>query len=495
MAKMVRPTRVAMQIGCLMGCLAGLAISYIIQHQVSYVIVLLFIFAAIMVRRVRLLVMVLLFITGLAIGMNRGALFVTEQHRYQRLFDSHVVATVVAMSDAVYDSRAQLTFTGRNFTPQTSKKPFKGTIQISGFGTNAVFAGDTVLVTGKLRAPYGSGQGSIGFAHLEVIAHHTTLFAEARRSFTNAIQTSLPEPLAAFGSGLLIGQRSTLPKDVKAMLLAVGLTHIIAVSGYNLTILVQALRRSWLRYIKRLNYWLSIAVMVGFVLITGGSASILRAIIVSVISITVGYYGRSISPFFLLLIAAAITGWDNPFYVWGDASWYLSFLAFAGILLFAPLLIARWRLKNLFALVLVETVSAELMTVPYVLATFGQISLVSLPANVLVVSLVPLAMLVTTISGMATLLWQPIAGWLAWPAQICLTYMLDIARLLAKIPHSFQKNIVFSIRQMFFVYGLVGMVYLVLRYQASLRRDKITEITENLQRSRVSERSQQMVND
>lgn len=60
------------------------------------------------------------------------------------------------------------------------------------------------------------------------------------RRFAAGLENTLPEPLASFARGLLIGQRNTLPKDVTAILSAVGLTHIIAVSSYNLTIMICA---------------------------------------------------------------------------------------------------------------------------------------------------------------------------------------------------------------------------------------------------------------
>ena len=437
---------------------------------------------------------ILLAAIAFVIGHIRGTDFVAAQTRYDALFDTTISATTVATTDAVYDSRAQMVFTGRDVTIQGQSKPLVGTVQIAGFGAAAVFAGDIVQVHGKIREPYGTGQASIGFATLQVLRHQPSLILSFRRSFIASIQSTLPEPLAAFGSGLLIGQRSTLPKPVKDTLLAVGLTHIIAVSGYNLTILINAMRRSWLKYSKRINSIAAIVLMVCFVVLTGASASISRAAIVSMISLVAVYYGRTISPFLLLLIAAAITGWITPFYVWGDPSWYLSFLAFAGILLFAPLIIARWKIKNLFAMVLVETVSAELMTIPYILATFGQISLIALPANVLVVALIPFAMVCTAIAAFAGWFLTPLAGWLSWPAHVCLTYMLDIAGILGKIPHAFQKDLLFSASQMLVCYAIVICLYFVMRYHAALRHDKITDITENLQRSPARERSQQMVN-
>src|SRR5665213_3079382 len=107
------------------------------------------------------------------------------------------------------------------------------------------------------------------------------------------MQSALPEPLAPFAMGLLVGQRATLPDDIKQDLLMVGLTHIIAVSGYNLTIILHASRRLLAKRSKRLSTFLSFGLIAIFLLLAGTSASIVRAAIVSMLSIVTSYYGRT----------------------------------------------------------------------------------------------------------------------------------------------------------------------------------------------------------
>jgi competence protein ComEC len=83
---------------------------------------------------------------------------------------------------------------------------------------------------------------------------------------------------------------------------------------------------------------------------------------------------------------------------------------------------------------MLESLSAELMTLPLIAMIFGQLSLIALVANVLIVPLVPVAMLLSAMAA-ATGAWLPqLAGWLAWPAKLLLTYMLDLVHLLASVP-------------------------------------------------------------
>jgi competence protein ComEC len=175
----------------------------------------------------------------------------------------------------------------------------------------------------------------------------------------------------------------------------------------------------------------------------------------------------------LLLLAAASTAYSNPVYLWADISWYLSFLAFFGILVLGPLvtnMLFGERQPALLPQVLVESLCAEVMTIPLVLYIFGQVSLVSLLANMLVVALIPLAMLLSLIAGLAGMLAGAIAGWLAWPAMVLLTYMLDIVTSLSRLPHIFLQNRYLSAVDMGLCYAavvfLLGIAYLGRRRRA-----------------------------
>ena len=178
-------------------------------------------------------------------------------------------------------------------------------------------------------------------------------------------------------------------------------------------------------------------------------------------------------------MAAAITAFANPFYVWTDTSWYLSFLAFYGVMVLAPMIALRLHIKwqnSLVAMVALESLCAEIMTLPFVLHTFGQMSFIGLFANVMVVALVPLAMLLSMVAGLAGMLVAPVAGWFAWPARVLLTYMLDIAHVLSRIPHIFVQNLGLPIVEMLGLYVLVAaMTYLLWNKTKQLKADTITD--------------------
>ena len=472
--------RTTLQLGLLVSFLLGIGLArfhYRMEMFSPIILGLLSIFGA---YKKTFLGLLLLVVFGLSLGWYRGSIFMGKLASYQPHYDQTLTLRVQAMQDGVYGTRSQMTFDGNNVTLADGTK-LAGKIAVSGFGVNAVFQGDVVQASGKLRAGYGAKQGTLGFAKLTVLSHHNSVIAEIRRRFAAGMQTALPEPLGSFAMGLLIGQRATLPATVKQDLLMVGLTHIIAVSGYNLTIMLHASKKLFAGQSKRLATATSFILIVVFLLLAGASASIIRAAIVSTLSITTLYYGRTMKPLNLIALAAVITAYANPFYVWSDISWYLSFLAFFGVMVLAPLVSERLTFKHKDSIIIavgIESICAETMSLPIVLFTFGQMSLVGLPANMLVVALVPLAMLLSTIAGLTGMLAPSLAGWIAWPARLLLNYMLDISHLLAGLPHIFAENLALSLGEMLVWYSGILLFIAALWFKSRAKSATLTDITD-----------------
>jgi competence protein ComEC len=415
---------------------------------------------------------------GLSIGLWRGSLYMQNIYQLRSLTGQNVTIEARATADAVYSARSQIEFTANNAQLlRPVNKAVAGSFKISGFGVQMVYRGDIVRVSGKLYPMRGSNQARIAYAQLQRSGGGQSLINDFTRKFNAGMQTALPEPMASFGLGLLIGQRSTLPKDITSALTAVGLVHIVAVSGYNLTILVRGVGRLRLgsKYQKLL---LSLALIVSFVLVTGFSASIVRAALVSVLSLWAWYYGRRIKPSVLIAFAAAVTGLINPFYVWGDLGWYLSFLAFFGVLVIAPIIAVRLfaRPPKLLSMVLIETLSAELMTLPLILMAFSQLSIVALVANLLIVPLVPLAMLLAAIAGIAGAFVPQVAGWFALPARLLLTYMLDVVHMLSNVPSALIHRSI-NVAYMITLYALVLLIVLAAHRKLPKNKPVIVEET------------------
>jgi competence protein ComEC len=407
---------------------------------------------------------------GLVIGLGRGNTYMQNVYQLNSLNGQKLNLQVKATTDAVYSKKSQIEFISSDAS-LSSGQALAGNFKISGFGEPMVYRGDIVSVTGKFYTMRGSNQGRMSYAQIQRLGTSQNLINDFTRKFDAGMQNALPEPQASFALGLLIGQRTTLPKDITAQLVAVGLVHIVAVSGYNLTILVRGIGRVKLgsKYQKLIA---SLTLIIGFVLITGFSASIVRAAIVSILGLWAWYYGRQIKPLVLISFAAALTGLWNPYYVWSDLGWYLSFLAFFGVLVIAPLIAARFfqSQPKLLTMVLLETLSAEIMTLPLILMTFSQLSLVALLANVLVVPLVPPAMLLSALAGLAGAFLPAVAGWVALPARLVLTYMLDVIHVLSTIPSVLLHRSISLITMLIFYACVILFVLSIYKFVRKTKR-------------------------
>ncbi|HEX5448356.1 MAG TPA: ComEC/Rec2 family competence protein, partial [Candidatus Saccharimonadales bacterium] len=327
-------------VGCL-SVLAGLGLSRKIgiEFNVWFLLIIAPCFLLLKLRNTASFIVVMLL--GLSLGFWRGGVFMQKLDQLQSLTGQKVVITATATADSIYDTHSQIEFTANDvklISPE--RKPLAGSFKISGFGEKMIYRGDRVEISGKLFPMRGGNQARIAYAKLNRLSADNNPINRFTRQFGAGMQNALPEPEASFGMGLLIGQRNTLPQSITNQLIIVGLIHIVAVSGYNLTILVRAVSRLRLGS-KYQRLLISLALIAVFVLMTGFVASIVRAAIVSVLSLWAWYYGRQIKPMVIIAFTAALTALINPFYIWGDLGWYLSFLAFFGILVIGPIVTGR----------------------------------------------------------------------------------------------------------------------------------------------------------
>jgi competence protein ComEC len=419
---------------------------------------------------------------GLAIccfllGWLRGSDYFQKLSVYDDLAGRQVVVEVTALQDAVYDDKGLLSFpAGSLFVMSPERTNLVGELDIAGRGEPAVYKGDKLTVEGKLYKKRGAQQGGISFANLKVIQKSNSSIDKLRREFAAGMQNALPEPLASFGLGLLIGQRNTLSEELTNLLIAVGLVHIIAVSGYNLTVIIHSSEKAFSKRSRYQSLIFSLSLIVLFLLLTGNSPSIVRAGIVSTLSLLAWYFGRRFKPVLLISLVAGLTALFNPLYLWTNIGWHLSFLAFFGILVLAPLLkkrfVDRKNQDKIVQTVLFETFSAQLLTLPLILYIFGRLSVVSILANALVVPLVPVAMLLSLFAGISGMTGFIFGGIVALPAEIILRYMLSISAVLSSVLGAYVK-ISINLSQMLILYGLIIILVVILQIKTKTSHDII----------------------
>ncbi|OQB43827.1 MAG: ComEC family competence protein [Parcubacteria group bacterium ADurb.Bin159] len=251
----------------------------------------------------------------------------------------------------------------------------------------------------------------------------------------------LNEPQASFLLALLLGLKKEFPQEVEEWFSKTGTSHLNAISGLNISILVY-LTNSFLVNVlaisRRKTIWLVIPIIAVFIILVGAPASAIRAAIMGLIFLYGEYLGRPSYGLNALILTAAIMLLFNPFLLGFDIGFQLSFLAMAGISFFAKPFDYFFRFvpqTNFFPLrdLLSITLSAQIFTLPLTLYYFKIFPWIAPLANILVVPIIPLTM----IFGFIFLFFSfiPFLGsifvWLVW---LPLTYILLVVKILAKLP-------------------------------------------------------------
>lgn len=377
------------------------------------------------------------FAAGCLLGLWRGSVAQAQLMPYSHLQGVSLHASGVVSEDTDLDKRGNTILRLRDIV--IDGRFVDGSIWVSTKTSLDIRRSDRVSVYGKLQEGFGTFAVTIYNARLEKVGRPQPgdVALSIRDWFADAVRQAIPEPEASLGVGYLVGQRRGLPPELEEALRVAGLTHIIVASGYNLTILVRLARRLFEHVSKYLSFLSAATMILLFVGITGLSPSMSRAGLVAGLALLAWYYGRKFHPVILLLLAAAVTLIINPSYGWNDLGWQLSFAAFGGVMILAPLMQAYFfgdKKPGFIRQILGETISAQIATAPILISAFGQLSLVAVFANLLVLPLVPLAMLLTFIAGVGSLLVPYFAGLIGLPAAVLLGYMTGSAAYFASLP-------------------------------------------------------------
>lgn len=256
-----------------------------------------------------------------------------------------------------------------------------------------------------------------------------------KNKFQNAVNSSIPEPNAAFINGILLGTRQNIPDDLKDAFSKTGTTHILAISGYNIMIISEAILLGLIWFFRRrVAFWISVGVIILFVILTGASASVVRAAVMGLLLSFAHGYGRLYDQKNSIILAGAVMVWFNPMVLVFDIGFQLSFAAILGLIYLYPWLDYKfYKMPNLGGLkeLVLMTTSAQLAVAPLLIYYFGNFSLISLPTNVLILSFLPYAMLAGFIAGVAGMIFSPfgqLVGYIAWAIT---EYQLEVVRYLS----------------------------------------------------------------
>lgn len=267
---------------------------------------------------------------------------------------------------------------------------------------------------------------------LAVINKLAVTLGHLRDLIVDKISLALPEPHGSLMSGILLGNRIKLDRDLIETFRAVGLTHIIAVSGYNLTILTANTLTIFWPIIGRRALWVAAALIGLFVVITGAPSSILRSAAMALTVLLAKYLGRPNRAVNVLIFAASVLVVFEPKILF-DIGFQLSVAATYGLIRLSPymyILLGTLKLPEILRKILAETLSAILLTAPLIIGHFERLSVVSPLSNILVLPFIPFVMGIGIIGALLMII--PIIGNMimlaSWPL---LTWIIFVSEKLA----------------------------------------------------------------
>ncbi len=320
--------------------------------------------------------------------------------------------------------------------------------------------GDKINFSGKLKRPenFITDQGKnfdyvnylrkdgilyvMRYPKIEIISHgngnaiKNTLFF-TKKKFLEKMNFAIKSPENLLMGGLILGEKASFSQELRKSFIDTGTIHIVALSGYNITIVAEWFMKLFAFLPKNLGIGMGIFAIFLFIIMTGASSTALRAGIMATLALVARATGRNYDVARALLLAGIVMILLNPFVLVYDVSFQLSFIATVAVIFFAPRIekyflwvTPRLGLRDIVSV----TCAAYIFVFPFILYQMGNLSLVALPANILILPFISLTMIFGFLTGFAGVIWYILAVPLGFISYLFLHYELAIISFFANIP-------------------------------------------------------------
>lgn len=310
-------------------------------------------------------------------------------------------------------------------------------------GWLGLLPGQRLVTSGRLATPNGGDLDAAILSvstrpHLIGAAPWTQRAAGALRAGLQRACAGLPDPVRGLLPGLIDGDTTHLDPAVSAAFKATGMTHMLAVSGSNVAMVLGAvlLAARWCRAGPFLTAVICGLALIGFVILVRPSPSVLRAAAMGGLGLIALATGRSRSAVpGLAAVVAGLIVYDPALAT--DIGFALSAFATAGLLLIAPGwrdALRRRRVPAGLAEAVAVPAAAQVACSPLIAGISGTVSIVAVPANLLAVPAVPAATILGVAAAVCSPVWASGAAFLAWLASWPARWLLFVAEHGAAMP-------------------------------------------------------------
>lgn len=326
-----------------------------------------------------------------------------------------------------------------------AEPPFAGTIEILAPPESHFQYGDLLEVNGVVNPSDMQGGNAIMFTpKITVLAEHRGFWLREwminlKLAILQRFREALPEDQAALLGGIAFGSKVSFKQDLKNAMALSGTTHLVAVSGYNITIVIVAAGNLFGRFFsRRTTFFTAIIALVLFMFMVGAQASAVRAAIMGFLALVARQIGEEFSMRNAIVFTAAFMALLDPGILTGNLSFILSFLSLAGIVYLGPPLQKLLRYSGDGGLFdwkesATTTMSAQLAVMPVLINSFGRFSVMAIGANILILATVPLTMFFGLLLAFLGFISYYLAFFAGKLVGLMLAYQLFVIRLFAAL--------------------------------------------------------------
>ena len=287
-----------------------------------------------------------------------------------------------------------------------------------------------------------------------------------KSKYLQTLSSYIPEPESALAGGITVGSKNSLGKELLEDFRKTGVVHIVVLSGFNVAIIVIFLTYIFSFAGLKLGRALSAIGIILFAMLTGGGATVVRASTMGLLALLALTVRRKYAVLRALFIVGLFMLLYNPKILLSDISFQLSFVATMGMILIMPI-VERYlvALPNTlkFREIVSATVATQIAVSPLLLYYMGELSVVALVANVLVLPLVTIAMLMVFLTGLIGLFSNVIVLPFAYVAYALLHSIVKIVEYLASLPYITIGVTHYGLPHLVFSYVVIALVVLLLK--------------------------------
>lgn len=258
-----------------------------------------------------------------------------------------------------------------------------------------------------------------------------------KNAFIGNLNKVINEPESSLLSGILIGAKNSLDKKTIDNFKFSGLSHVIALSGYNITIVADLIMKCLFFLPRAISFSGGVLGILLFIIMSGASSTAVRAGFMALIVILAQVTRRNYQAGRALIVAGLIMVMVNPKILVFDLSFQLSFLATIAIIYVSPILKNKLSvITEKFGLreIVSSSISAQILVLPLILYKMGTLSFVALPANILVLAFIPATMFFGFITGILGFIWLPVSLLFAWITWLLLAYIIKVSEFFVSLP-------------------------------------------------------------